>query len=53
MGKDSVPLINMKDSSNLAEKIVKACEEWGCFKLVNHGVDTELMAEMKAVTRAR
>ncbi|KAG6387257.1 hypothetical protein SASPL_152444 [Salvia splendens] len=52
MDKVSAPVIDMKDSSNLAEKIVKACEEWGCFRLVNNGVDTELMAEMKAVTRS-
>ncbi|KAL1567297.1 2-oxoglutarate-dependent dioxygenase DAO-like [Salvia divinorum] len=52
MGKDSAPVIDMEDSSNLAEKIVKACEEWGCFRLVNYGVDMELMTEMKAVTRS-
>ncbi|KAG6420746.1 hypothetical protein SASPL_117284 [Salvia splendens] len=48
--KYSAPVIDMKESENLAEKIVKACEEWGCFKPVNHGVAIELMTQMKAVT---
>ncbi|KAK6154214.1 hypothetical protein DH2020_008462 [Rehmannia glutinosa] len=52
MAMKSVPVIDMQDLSiNLPEKIVKACEEWGCFRLVNHGVPIELMSEMKAVTR--
>ncbi|KAL0320510.1 UNVERIFIED_CONTAM: 2-oxoglutarate-dependent dioxygenase DAO [Sesamum radiatum] len=50
--RSSVPVIDMQDLSGLAEKIVKACEEWGCFRLVNHGVPMELMAEMKGVTRS-
>ncbi|KAL0311415.1 UNVERIFIED_CONTAM: 2-oxoglutarate-dependent dioxygenase DAO [Sesamum angustifolium] len=52
MAKRSVPVIDMQDFSGLAEKIVRACEEWGCFRLVNHGVPMELMAEMKGVTRS-
>ncbi|KAL1562847.1 2-oxoglutarate-dependent dioxygenase DAO-like [Salvia divinorum] len=50
MAKYSAPIIDMKEPGNLAEKIVKACEEWGCFRLVNHGVGIELMTQMKAVT---
>ncbi|KAL8506226.1 hypothetical protein ACS0TY_017188 [Phlomoides rotata] len=52
MGKMSVPVIDMKATSSLSEKIVKACSEWGCFRMVNHGVPTELMSEMKALTRS-
>ncbi|KAD4179015.1 hypothetical protein E3N88_27606 [Mikania micrantha] len=33
-------------------ELVKALEEWGCFRVVNHGVPAELMSEMKAVTAA-
>ncbi|KAM7503856.1 hypothetical protein LguiB_002760 [Lonicera macranthoides] len=42
-----VPVIDMKVVEG--EKIVKACEEWGCFRVVNHGVPLDLMKEMKAV----
>lgn len=48
----SVPAIDMQDPSGLAKKIVKACEEWGCFRLVNHGIPMELMSEMKVVCRS-
>ncbi|KAG6423764.1 hypothetical protein SASPL_114167 [Salvia splendens] len=50
MERYSAPVIDMKESENLAEKIVKACEEWGCFRMVNHGVAIELMTQMKAIT---
>ncbi|KAH6764138.1 2-oxoglutarate and oxygenase superfamily protein [Perilla frutescens var. frutescens] len=53
MAKKCIPLIDMElDESNIGEKIVKACSEWGCFRMVNHGVSMELMSEMKAVTRS-
>lgn len=42
-----VPIIDMKVGEG--EKMVKACEEWGCFRVVNHGVPLDLMKEMKAV----
>ncbi|KAI3497194.1 hypothetical protein L1887_39627 [Cichorium endivia] len=49
MARDGVPVIDMQKGEGLAEEIVKACEEWGCFRMVNHGVPAELMTEMKAV----
>ncbi|KAH6836481.1 hypothetical protein C2S53_020090 [Perilla frutescens var. hirtella] len=54
MAKKCIPLIDMEleESINLGEKIVKACSEWGCFRMVNHGISVELMSEMKAVTRS-
>ncbi|KAI3457542.1 hypothetical protein Pfo_014205 [Paulownia fortunei] len=49
----SVPVIDMKeDLPTLPEKIVKACEGLGCFRLKNHGIPLSLMSEMKAVTRS-
>ncbi|CAI9757158.1 unnamed protein product [Fraxinus pennsylvanica] len=48
----AVPVIDMQDFSGLPEKLVKACEEWGCFRIVNHGVPKELMSEMKTVSRS-
>ncbi|KAI3804871.1 hypothetical protein L1987_26731 [Smallanthus sonchifolius] len=49
MGREGVPVIDMQKVEGLGEEIVKACEEWGCFRIVNHGIPPELMAEMKAV----
>lgn len=48
----AVPVIDMQDLSGLPERLVKACEEWGCFRIVNHGVPMELMSEMKCVSRS-
>ncbi|KAK3027292.1 hypothetical protein RJ639_041114 [Escallonia herrerae] len=45
-----VPVIDMQDFAGVAEKLVQACEEWGCFRLINHGVSEKLMSEAKAVT---
>lgn len=50
--KSSVPVIDMKETSGLGEKIVKACEEWGCFRIANHGIPLELLSEMKSVCRS-
>ncbi|KAJ9551523.1 hypothetical protein OSB04_015568 [Centaurea solstitialis] len=50
MAKVGVPVIDMQKVDGLGEALVKACVEWGCFRMVNHGVSVELMAEMKAVT---
>lgn len=48
----SVPVIDMKDLQTLHSKIVKACEEFGCFRLKNHGLPPPLMSEMEAVARS-
>lgn len=42
-------MIDMQKVDGLAEELVKACVEFGCFRVVNHGVPMELMAEMKVV----
>ncbi|KAL3508836.1 hypothetical protein ACH5RR_028237 [Cinchona calisaya] len=52
MEKERVPIIDMQELSGLAEKIVKACEGWGCFRLLNHGVSLKLLSEMKVVCRS-
>ncbi|KAI3708225.1 hypothetical protein L2E82_37390 [Cichorium intybus] len=49
MERKRVPLIDMQKVEGLGEELVKACEEWGCFRMVNHGLPAELMAEMKVV----
>ncbi|KAI3828155.1 hypothetical protein L1987_02252 [Smallanthus sonchifolius] len=52
MGKGEVPVIDMQRVEGLAEEIVNACEEWGIFRIINHGVPAELLKEMKAVVAA-
>lgn len=44
-----MPVIDMLKVDGLAEEIVNACKEWGYFRVINHGVPIELLAEMKAV----
>ncbi|XP_054786932.1 2-oxoglutarate-dependent dioxygenase DAO-like [Prosopis cineraria] len=49
----AVPVIDLKESGdNLKKKLREACEEWGCFILTNHRIDSSLMAEMKVVARS-
>lgn len=51
MGSLSVPIIDISslNSNNstdeLDKQISKACEEWGFFYAVNHGVDLELIQQ--------
>ncbi|KAK8514141.1 hypothetical protein V6N13_063044 [Hibiscus sabdariffa] len=42
-----IPVIDLKDQE-AKTLIVKACEEYGFFKLVNHGVPIELMTRLEA-----
>ena len=32
-------------------KIVEACEEWGIFQVIDHGVDTKLVSEMTRLAK--
>jgi len=36
---------------DICKKIVEACEEWGLFQIVDHGVDTKLISEMTRLAR--
>lgn len=42
-----IPIIALSDP-NAKTLIVEACEEFGFFKLVNHGVSMDLMARLEA-----
>ena len=49
-----IPLIDVGrfgDRSDSYEKLREACEEWGCFRICNHGIPVYLMVEMKVVVR--
>lgn len=50
----SVPVIDLNDFPNQSCKLIQACEEWGCFRLLNHHhiLPTTLMSEMKSVVRS-
>ncbi|XP_074306436.1 2-oxoglutarate-dependent dioxygenase DAO-like [Silene latifolia] len=42
-----IPVIDLQEPQNLR----KVCRKWGCFRLINHEVDTKLMAEMKSAIK--
>lgn len=46
-----VPAIDMGGFPGELQKLREACDLWGCFRIVNHEVPLELMAQMKAVVR--
>ncbi|KAI3803161.1 hypothetical protein L1987_31310 [Smallanthus sonchifolius] len=55
---DSIPIIDYSlltsssanERSKAVQDIGKACEDWGCFMLVNHGVPETLIQEMMDVS---
>ncbi|XP_022759114.1 2-oxoglutarate-dependent dioxygenase DAO-like isoform X2 [Durio zibethinus] len=48
----SIPTIDLSDFPREYEKLRKVCEEWGCFRVLNHKIPLELMQEMKRVVRS-
>ncbi|KAL3720701.1 hypothetical protein ACJRO7_005503 [Eucalyptus globulus] len=47
-----IPVINLRSFLLPFEKLREADEEWGCFRVLNHGILEALMGEMKAVVRS-
>ncbi|CAM8896438.1 unnamed protein product [Rhodiola kirilowii] len=41
-----IPVIDMS-SSSAHTHMIKACEDFGFFKVINHGVSTDLMASLE------
>lgn len=37
--------------ADICKKIVEACEDWGVFQIVDHGVDAKLISEMTGLAR--
>lgn len=50
----NIPVIDLQKFPDAGEykKLKKACEEWGCFRIVNHNLSMALMSEMKMVVRS-
>ncbi|KAJ9541023.1 hypothetical protein OSB04_027529 [Centaurea solstitialis] len=50
----SIPVIDLHDFPNQSSKLMAACEEWGCFRLLNHHevLPSTLMSEMKSVVKS-
>ena len=50
----SIPVIDLHDFPNESSKLIAACEEWGCFRLLNHHdiLPSTLMSEMNSVARS-
>nr|AFI08246.1 F3H [Narcissus tazetta subsp. chinensis] len=54
---DEIPIISLDGIDGgvkraaICEKIVEACEDWGIFQVVDHGVDGEVVAEMTRMAR--
>jgi isopenicillin N synthase-like dioxygenase len=49
-----IPVIDFEKISEELEckKLREACEKWGCFRIINHTIPLNLMAEMKIVVEA-
>ncbi|KAJ9541275.1 hypothetical protein OSB04_027781 [Centaurea solstitialis] len=50
----SIPMIDLHDFPNQSSKLMAACEEWGCFRLLNHHdiLPSTLMSEMNSVAKS-
>ncbi|KAJ4844570.1 putative ATP-dependent RNA helicase an3 [Turnera subulata] len=55
---DEIPVISLSGIDNggekraeICKKIVEACEDWGIFQVVDHGVDAKLIAEMTRLAK--
>ncbi|XP_057954446.1 2-oxoglutarate-dependent dioxygenase DAO-like [Malania oleifera] len=44
-----IPVIDLEDFPGQSQKLVAACEEWGCFRVVNHKIPAILTSEMRSV----
>ncbi|KAL3840215.1 hypothetical protein ACJIZ3_024806 [Penstemon smallii] len=55
---DDIPVISLDgiektggDRAEICRKIVAACEEWGIFQVVDHGIDLKLIGDMTRLAR--
>ncbi|KAK9713375.1 hypothetical protein RND81_06G023700 [Saponaria officinalis] len=45
---EKIPIINLQEN-NSSQKIRELCEKMGYFRIINHGIPTKLMGEIKSV----
>lgn len=53
---DAVPVISLAGidgarRAEIRERVAAACEDWGIFQVVDHGVDAALVADMTRLAR--
>lgn len=62
---DEIPVISLKGIDDdddggggvngrrrgICDEIVRACEDWGIFQVVDHGVDADLISQMTSLAR--
>ncbi|NP_001274930.1 flavanone 3 beta-hydroxylase [Solanum tuberosum] len=55
---DEIPVISLQGiddingrRSEICEKIVNACEDWGVFQVIDHGADAQLISEMTKLAK--
>nr|AGT79807.1 flavanone 3-hydroxylase [Emblica officinalis] len=53
---DDIPIVSLEGlvggkRAEICKKIVDACEDWGVFQVVDHGVDPELVTDMTRLAR--
>ncbi|CAO2816548.1 unnamed protein product [Amaranthus hypochondriacus] len=51
MAGKSIPIIDLEEFELNSEKLKEVFQKWGCFRVINHGISPQLMAEMKSVAR--
>ncbi|OVA19011.1 Oxoglutarate/iron-dependent dioxygenase [Macleaya cordata] len=47
-----IPVIDLEDFPGQSKKLLEACEEWGCFRIINHKIPDKSMLDMKTVVRS-
>ncbi|GLT82484.1 hypothetical protein SLE2022_008500 [Rubroshorea leprosula] len=50
--KEGIPIIDLSNFPGEYEKLREACQDPGCFRVVNHGIPLDLMWDMKRVVRS-
>ncbi|WP_306665091.1 2-oxoglutarate and iron-dependent oxygenase domain-containing protein, partial [Streptomyces fildesensis] len=55
---DEIPVISLAGiddgeeiRNEICDKIVRACEDWGIFQVIDHGIDERVIADMTRLAR--